>query len=152
MTTITSKNPSPYYGIATGADYQSPITMPLDFTAFGDKLSYSDYKGGNEFRPLALAAWLSPKEETPHENRRGDPDTTNTQYPISPSVPVSTDPKPEIPDPIWHLTKIGDLTYNLRSTCHESFACHYALKFAPHNDLNPTSPTRPNQSTHAKPI
>ena len=84
--------------------------MPLDPTAFGDKLSYSDYKDGNDFHPLAQATWLSSKEETPPENRRGDP--ARQQIPnlpsAHPSVPLSTDPKPKIPNPIWHPNKIGN--------------------------------------------
>ena len=51
MTMITSKNPSPYYGIATGADYQSSITMPLDFAVYGDKLTYADYIDGDDLHP-----------------------------------------------------------------------------------------------------
>ena len=134
LTPITSKNPSPYYGIATGADYQSPITMPLDFAAFGDKLSYGDYKDGDDFHPLALAAWFSPKEETPQEKRRGDPGTSNEKPHV---VSVSTDPENDIPHPIWQLNEVGDLVDDLRLTWHETFACLYAVVFAEHSDPNP---------------
>ena len=138
MTMITSKNPSPYYGIATGADYQSSITMPLDFAVFGDKLSYSDYKDGDDFHPLALAAWLSPKEDTSHENQRPDPTTSNKHSHISPSLPISTNPNPETPDPIWQLNEIGDLIDDLCLTYHDSFAAHYAIQFADPNNPNST--------------
>ena len=138
MTTITSKNPSPYYGIATEADYQSSITMPLDFAVYGDKLSYGNYIDGDDFHPLALAAWLSPKEDTPDESPRPNSDTSNIKSHSSPFLPISTDPKTETPDPIWQLNEIGDLIDDLRLTWHETFACHYAVQFATPNDPNPT--------------
>ena len=139
MTTITSKNPSPYYGIATSADYQSPITMPLDFAAFGDKLSYSDYQGGNDFHPLALAARLSPKEQTPHEKRRAR--SRHNKYPISHHPIRPRLNRPEDTYPRSHLAPKQNRRSHqrppLRLTCHESFACPYALKFTTHDGRNP---------------
>ncbi|KAL9136702.1 MAG: hypothetical protein Q9175_002101 [Cornicularia normoerica] len=137
LTTVTSKNPSPYYGMATGVNDQSPRRSPFDLATLEDRPSHGDHKNALVFRHLALAAWLSPKQETPQKKQRGSSDTVNAHSSISAAASNTLDVKTETPDPIWQLNKIGDLVDDLRLVWHEWFAYVYTITFAKHCDTNP---------------
>ena len=140
LTSIKSKNPSPYHGTPTGIDDQPIQTISVttfELAAMGDKLSYSDYEDNSGFHSLALAAWVSPKDETPQKKQRENTAKINAKPYISPAASETIDAKTEIPDPIWRLNEIGDLVDELRLVWHRGFAYSYAITFAEDFHPNP---------------
>ena len=140
LNSIKSKNPSPYHGMPTGVDDQPIQTVSantFELATMGDKLGYSDYEDNSGRDPLALAAWVSPKHETPQNKQRENTAKINANPYISPVASETMDANTEIPDPIWRLNEIGDLVDDLRLIWHRGFAYAYTMTFTDYCHPNP---------------
>ena len=95
--------------------------LPIDYEQLEDELRGTLLLHPTTMPPSNTSA---PRNEQPQSN---------------PEAFYASDPKPDLPNPVWRLHEIGDLVDDLRIILNSLFAYEYTLEFTKNPNLKPDS-------------